>query len=219
VTDKTARLIEHLVADATPVHRLRPPVVRAGLWLVAVAAIATVAIVAFADMDMFHRRFSDWASAVELAATCVTGIAAVLAAFELSLPDRSSAWALLPLPALGIWIASSGYACYRNWVLSGPTGWELGESANCLIFILATSIPLAAGLLIVLRRAKTLTPIRVTVVGALGVSALAAAALQFFHPFDVTLIDLGVHLLAVTIVVLTMTAAERLMTPRNARLS
>lgn len=219
MADKTARLIEHLVADARPVHRLRPPAVRAGLWLLAVAAIGAVVIGAFADMDMFRRRIGDWALVVELAATCVTGIAAVLAAFELSLPDRSSAWALLPLPSLGIWIASSGYACYRNWVLSGPTGWELGESADCLKFILATSIPLAVGLLIVLRRAKTLTPIRVTVVGALGVSALAAAALQFFHPFDVTVIDLGVHLLAVTIVVLTMTAAERLMTPRKARLS
>ena len=37
--------------------------------------------------------------------------------------------------------------------------------------------------------------------GALGVAALAAFVLQFFHPFDVTLIDLAMHALAVVLVI------------------
>jgi hypothetical protein len=65
-------------------------------------------------MEVFRRRIVDPALTLELAATAMTGAAAVLAAFNLSLPDRSNAWALLPLPTLLLWIGSSGYACFRN---------------------------------------------------------------------------------------------------------
>jgi hypothetical protein len=208
LADETAKLIERLVADGHPVRRLRPPAVRAGLWLLAVVAIGAAAITLFANMDVFRDRIADPALAVELTATFLTGLAAVFAAFQLSLPDRSAAWMLLPLPTLGLWIGSSGYACYRNWIVQGPTGWELGESANCLQFILAAGIPLAAGLSFVLRRAKTLTPVRVSLAGGLGVGALAASALQFFHPFDVTFLDLGVHLGTIAFVILGVSAVE-----------
>ena len=36
--------------------------------------------------------------------------------------------------------------------------------------------------------------------GGLGIAGLAAFVLQFFHPFDVTVIDLAVHLMAVLLV-------------------
>jgi hypothetical protein len=65
-------------------------------------------------------------------------------------------------------------------------------------------------LLIALRRASPIAPLPVGAAGGLGVGALAAFVLQFFHPFDVTLIDLGVHVVAVTLVVLLATAAQRL---------
>jgi len=45
------------------------------------------------------------------------------------------------------------------------------------------------------------------------VGALAAFALQFFHPFDVTVIDLGVHVIAVALVVSAASAAQRLAAP------
>jgi hypothetical protein len=53
-----------------------------------------------------------------------------------------------------------------------------------------------------------LEPVRVAAMGALGVAALAAAALQFFHPFDVTFLDLGVHLGTIGLVVLGTSAIE-----------
>ena len=114
----------------------------------------------------------------------------------------------MPLPSLAVWIGSSGYSCYRHWITVGPAGWQLGESADCLLFILAVSPPLALGLLVVLRRARPLEPVRVAAMGALGVAALAAGVLQFFHPFDVTFIDLGVHLGAITLIVAGVSAAE-----------
>jgi len=217
VSDGTAKLIERLAAGAAPVRRLKPPAARALLWLVAVAAIGAIAVFFFADMEVFRRRIADPALMLELTATFVTGGAAVLAAFSLSLPDRSIGWALLPLPSLALWIASSGYACYRNWIVRGPTGWALGESANCFIFILAVSVPLSASLLILLNRARPLAPFRAAAMGALGVSGLAAAALQFFHPFDVTFLDLGVHLSTIALVLLGVSAAE-LTLPRRASL-
>jgi hypothetical protein len=51
--------------------------------------------------------------------------------------------------------------------------------------------------------------LRVTAVGGLGVAALAAATLQFYHPFDVTIVDLAVHVTAVLIVVAAITLGAR----------
>jgi hypothetical protein len=208
LSDETGRLIERLAAGAMPIRRLKPPLIRAALWLLAVIAVAAIAVLFFADMDVFRRRIADPALTLELAATVVTGAAAVLAAFYLSLPDHSRAWAFLPLPALALWIGSSGYACFRNWIVAGPTGWVLGESAHCFMFILAVSAPLSVSLLVLLNRAKPLSPLPMAAMGALGVSALAAAALQFFHPFDVTFLDLGVHLGTVGLVVVGVSALE-----------
>ena len=210
MANDTEKLIEVLAAAAVPVKPLRPPAVRAGLWLLAMFAIAAIAVAFFADLNVFRGRIADPALMIELAATVVTGAAAVLAAFMLSLPDRSIAWALLPLPSLAVWIASSGYACYRNWLVATPTGWVLGESANCFFFILAVSAPLSVSLLILLNRAMPLAPARTAAMGALGVAALAAAVLQFFHPFDVSFLDLGVHLGTIALVVLVVTAGEYL---------
>jgi hypothetical protein len=201
VSEATGRLIERLAAQAEPVRRLRPPAVRAALWLLAVGAVAGMAIAAFSDLDVFAQRAQDPRLVLDMVAALLTGIAAVLAAFELSLPDRAPAWALLPLPPLAAWIATSGYGCYRHWIALGPDGWELGESTHCFRFILSVSVPLGITLMLLLRRARPLAPVRVAAVGGLGIAAIAAVLLQFFHPFDVTLMDLSVHAVAVAIVI------------------
>lgn len=207
--EATEQVIKRLVADARPVRRLRPPTLRAVLWLVAVAAIAAGAILLFSDLGVMAERLRDPKLQVEMVATLLTGIAAVVASFHLSLPDRSPAWALLPLPFLAVWIASSGYSCWRHWVTFGPGGLELGESAHCLRFMLAISIPLGVSLLLLLRRAAPLTPVRVAAMGGLGIGAIAAFVLQFFHPFDVTFMDLTAHLGAVAVIVAVASLIER----------
>ena len=209
MTSDTEGLIERLAASARPVRRLRPPLLRAGLWLGAVAAAVAAAVLLFADLDVFARRAADPKLAAELVFTLLTGILAIIAAFELSLPDRAGAWALLPLPTLALWIASSGYSCWRHWVVHGPGGWALGESGECFRFILGVSVPLAVSLVLLLRRAAPLSPVRVAAVGGLGVAAIAAFVLQFFHPFDVTFMDLGVHAAAVAVVVAAVAGVER----------
>ena len=199
--DTTDRLIARLAATAEPVRRLRPPLLRASLWLLAIATLGGVGVLLFADLGVFARRAANPKLAVELAGTLLTGIAAAIAAFHLSLPDRSRAWVLAPLPFLAIWIGASGYSCYRHWLRFGSQGWALGDSAHCFIFIVGFSIPLGASLWWLLRRACPLSPGPVAFTGGLAVASCSAFLLQFFHPFDVTVVDLLLHLSAVAVVV------------------
>jgi hypothetical protein len=77
------------------------------------------------------------------------------------------------------------------------------------MFITSASVPLAVGLFWMLRRARPIDPLPVAAIGTLGVAATAAFILEFFHPFDVTVIDLTWHLSAVGLVVLLGTAWRR----------
>lgn len=212
--DDTTRLIEALAAKAEPVRRLRPPALRAALWLSAVGVLIALAIVLFSDLTLSMQRFQNTRLDWEMAGMLLTGILAVVAAFHLSLPDRSAAWALLPLPPLALWLASMGYNCYRHWFIDG---WALGSSWDCLKFIVGVSVPLGASLLYLLHRAAPLAPMRVAAMGGLGVASIAAFALQFFHPFDVTFLDLGTQVITVGLVVLATSVYERMITAKAGR--
>ncbi|HKF71361.1 MAG TPA: hypothetical protein VKB68_06405, partial [Stellaceae bacterium] len=70
----------------------------------------------------------------------------------------------------------------------------------------------------VLRRARPLAPVRVAAIGGLGVAAIAAFLLQFFHPFDVTTLDLSVHIVAIAIVIGRVPLGEMVRTARGSGL-
>lgn len=205
----TERLIAALAASAAPVRRLRPPAIRAALFLLTVAAVATPLVLFFADLDATTGRWRNPLVALELTGALLAGIAGVVAAFQLCLPDRARAWALLPMPFLALWVATSGAGCYAAWLRTGDMGLELGEGATCFGFILGTGLPLGASLLWMLRRARPLSPAPVAAMGGLGAAALGAVLLQFFHPFDITVMDLGMHALAVAVIVATASLSAR----------
>jgi hypothetical protein len=209
MTEATDTLIDRLSRDLKPVKRLAPPYVRAGLWLAAIAVLGAALVAGFSDMPTFMRRASEPKLTLELIGTLLTGILAVIAAFELSLPDRTIRWALLPLPSFLLWIGSSGYSCWRQIAVRGPNGWHAGEGAHCFLWIVAFGVPLAVSLFLLLRRSQPLSPGPVAAMAGLGVASLAAFLLQFFHPFDVTFLDLGAHLSAVAAVVIVARAAAR----------
>ena len=205
----TDQLIERLAASAEPVRRLRPPWLRATLWLLAVAAAAAILLPFFANFHLFEDKFADPKFALELLGTLLTGIAAVVAAFYLSLPDRSGLWALLPLPPLALWLASSGYNCYREWITIGTNGWSLGESSHCFGTILGFSVPLGLALFLVLRRARPIAPVPASALGGLGIAGISAFLLQFNHPVDASFLDLGMHAAAIAVVVAASSLAGR----------
>lgn len=194
-------LIQRLVSDLKPIRRVPPPMLRALIWLAAVAAIA-IGLAAFADLNAVWQRITAtpdlWLAVL---GSTLTTVLAVIAAFELSLPDAPRGWAALPLPAAALWVAASGFGCLRTWIVPQTHVAALSEARDCLIFIIALSVPLSALLLAMLRRACPLYPGLATAVGGLAVAAAAATLLNFFHPYDAAATDLAVHAAAVVVVV------------------
>jgi hypothetical protein len=195
------QLIGRLVGDLRPVRRLRSPAVRAALWLGLVAGVA-LGFAVSVPLAPIARRLSDapdmWLAA---AGSVLTAILAALAAFELSLPDRRRAWALLPLPAAALWIGASGLGCLRTSVVSDAHEPVFHETLHCLVFIGGFSIPLSAWLLMMLRRARPLRGGLATATAGLASAAAAASLLWFVHPFDASALDLAVHIVAIGLVI------------------
>ncbi|WP_407150322.1 NrsF family protein [Bradyrhizobium sp. ORS 86] len=187
---KTSDLIASLAANAAPVRRLRPPVMRAACWLVlAVTVLALLAVNQGIRPDLVQKLHQP-AFAVCLAASALTGVLGAVAAFLVSLPDRSRLWLLLPLPALVLWLSNIGYQCLAEWVSIGPDGMSLGETARCFATLVLTSLPLSLAMLVMLRYAAPLRPTAATMMGSLAVAAITATALSLFHVIDASVMVL-----------------------------
>lgn len=188
------KIIDALAADARPVTALRSPWRRAATTLGLFALAGAIAI-ALSDVGALLARYAgrEIQLAVEMAAILVTGLVAIAGAFHVAIPGRSRLWLAAPLPFLFAWLMLSGASCYR----AGPFRWEFGDSLHCLAFITGTSAVLAVPLVWRLSRASPIYALQVALLGGLGVAALSAFLLHFYHPFDVTVVDLAVHLSAI----------------------
>src|SRR5579862_6854380 len=196
------RIIRALAADLKPVRPLRTPSVRALIWLAVVVA-AGLALAAIADRPAVAARLEAapdmWLAAIGSALTMVL---AVIAAFQLSLPDRNPLWALAPLPAALLWIGASEAGCLRTWLVPGVHAADLNESKDCIVFILAISVPLSVLLLAMQRRAYPLWPGLASAVAGVASAAAAATLLNLFHAYDASASDLLVHAVAVGLVII-----------------
>lgn len=197
----TPELIEILCADAKPVRRLRPPLLRAALWLL-VAALVLLALAALlgARSDLAERLHQP-VFAAALAGSLMTGVLAGVAAFHLSLPDRSRLWLLLPLPALVLWVSTTGYGCLTDWVSLAPDGVRLGTTLECLATLAMASLPPFLVLLVMLRHAARLHPTVVAMMAGLASAGIAATALSLFHELDATVMVLVWNLGAAALLV------------------
>ena len=113
-SDNLGLLIGDLSADLKPVRRLWKPVIRAGIWSAVVLGVAVYAYLTGTALRLGTAATPDDFVLLGIAASTLTAVLAGLAAFELSLPDRSAAWALLPIPALLLWLAVTGIGCLQN---------------------------------------------------------------------------------------------------------
>jgi hypothetical protein len=186
----TPDLIDSLAQSMTPVRRLRPPLVRAGCWLMLAAIILGLLAVSQGIRPDLLQRLQQSGFAIGMAASLLTGIGAAIAAFMVSLPDRSHLWLLLPAPALFVWLSAIGYQCLTRWISFEPSGVELGETARCFATLVLTGLPLSLAMLVMLRYAAPLRPTATVLTGSLAVAAITATALSLFHQLDATVMIL-----------------------------
>lgn len=198
----TPDLIDSLVANAAPLRRLRPPLLRATFWLLFATSILVLLGVGHGLRPDIAQRLQQPVFVVGIAASFLTGALAALAAFIVSLPDRSRIWLLLPAPAVVVWVSTIGYGCLTDWVSLQPDGVRLGETARCFATLILTSVPLSFAMLFMLRYAALLSPTPVAITGSLAVAAMTATALSLFHQLDATAMilmwNLGTAALLVT---------------------
>jgi hypothetical protein len=183
---ETQKLIDELVAGASPVRRLRPPLVRALSWLALAGAILVLLAIGHGVRSDLAEHLRQPIFLVSIAAALATGVLAAIAAFMVSLPDRSQGWLLLPAPTLALWVSTIGYGCLTDWVAIGPGGVQLGETLRCFATLVLTSVPLAIALTVMLRHAALLRPVTATLAGALAVAAITSSALALMHDIDAT---------------------------------
>lgn len=183
----TPDLIESLSKNLKPVRRLRPPVTRAACWLLLAAVVVGLLAVSQGIRPDLAARIHDPSFAAGVIGAILTGVLAAVAAFLVSLPDRSRLWLLLPAPAVVLWLSNIGYQCLGDWISFGPDGVSIGEAMSCLATLVLTSLPLSLAMLVMLRYAAPLRPTAVTCMGSLSVAAITATALSLFHSADATL--------------------------------
>jgi hypothetical protein len=198
------RLIRQLTGDLAPVTPLAPPFRRALAWSAAVAAIAFAAAMTTDLHAIEHRLAAEPDMWLAVAGSTLTAMLAAYAAFQLCLPDRSGYWALLPLPPALLWILASGAGCLRSLHIADTRAPTVSDERDCLLIIIALSIPLSLLLIAMLRKGHSLLPGLTLLTAGLAAAAASATLLMFFHPFDATVSDLIAHGVAVVIVVAAM---------------
>lgn len=209
---RTPELIDALVASATPVKRLRPPLLHALLWLAGAALILALLALGHGLRSDLLAHLRQPIFAVSIAAALATGVLAAVSAFALSLPDRSRWWLLLPLPALAVWISTVGYGCIADWVSVGPDGMHLGETARCFATLLLTSVPLSLAMCVMLRHAALLRADEAALMAGLAIAAITSTALSLLHDLDATVMILAWNLgMAAIIVALSRMFGRRLL--------
>ena len=133
---QTEDMITRLSQALAPVRRLPSPATLTLLWL-GIATLVVGGAVAFLGLrHELDERTAAGQDVRQMAAAALTGVLAVLAAFQLSFPDRDRRWALLPLPALALWLGDLGWGCLQGFARLGAEGLRLTTIFPCLAFIL-----------------------------------------------------------------------------------
>lgn len=213
---RTDDLIGRLAAELRPVRRLPPPALRAALWIGLALLLVAGFVVYVGPRHDLMERMSRPHEVAQFVFAVATGVLAAVAAFELSLPDRSERWALLPLPTAIAWSGSLGMGCLADMTRMGPEALALGTSWGCFRFIVLMGVPLAASMVWMLRHAGPIRPVPVAALGGLAGAALSAAGLSLFHHLDAALMVLLWHGGSSVLVVVAFLLAGRRWREREA---
>jgi hypothetical protein len=186
--------------------------VRALCWLGA-AALLGAALIAFGKRPSIAQGAPGGALTwLALGAAAITAGAAAFTAFRLNQPERSSAWKLLPLPALVAWIGAAVLGCFAARDTPEAWGRSLGEATECFAFLLCVSLPLSALMVFLLRRARPLRPRLAMALGGLASAGAAAVLLSAVHPHPSGALDLVAHAIAIGGIVVLNAAGGGMLT-------
>ncbi len=214
--DDISRLIGDLSADLLPVRRIEAPWLSAFVWTGLAVAIAIILVLVRDYLPWAGPLAADVFTWPGVVASGLTAVLAAVAAFQVSLPDRSSAWAWLPLPLLLAWVVINGLGCLAYAATPGALPGSWPGFVQCLAVLLLISVPLSALMIFMVRRARPLRPVMVAILGGLAAAGASATLLVFVHPHDATLLDLCAHAIAVAAIVgLNAAVGGTLLVPAN----
>lgn len=196
----TDRLIGELAARAAPVRPLASPVHRTLLWLAAALALGlAIAGIHGLRPDLLDA-LREPPALLEWSASLLTGVLSAYATFAASVPGRSPRWAWLPLPGFALWVAAVGWGCLGDAARLGSAAWAMESHVReCAIAILATSIPLALVLLVLVRHAGVVRPALTAMLAALTATALSSASVTLYHEGESAAMVLVWHVGAVVV--------------------
>lgn len=187
--DSTAALIRDLARAPQPVRGIDPPL-RRGLTCTAIGFAVSLALFAgavlsgAAALDNVVLLLERWTVCLQLLATVMTAVAALLAAFQLSVPGAARRWLWLPVLPLGLWLVSLGATCWEDWQSLGHASLATQAGGDCVALLLLISLPLILGAAMQIRRAAPLDPALEGVLVALAGAAAASALVQLLFPFE-----------------------------------
>src|SRR6185369_11073429 len=128
----TDTLIAQLSERLQPVQPLRKPWLRAALWTVFATIIIALLAIFFGRRADIGHAIHEAKFVMPLIGSWLTGLTAAIAAFEVSLPDRSRRWLWLPLTPVLLWSSGFAYGCLANWV-EIPEGADIKAGAMACI--------------------------------------------------------------------------------------
>lgn len=176
----TNQLIDGLAARGGVAPPLRPPVLRAAGWLSLVAGALVVLSVARPVRDDLGEMLAQPYYVACVLAALATGALSALAAFLVSVPDRSRRWMYLPAPALAIWLVAVFAGAARHWLTLTDGGIPRGEWIAAVAIVGLIGAPLCMSLMLMVRYAQVSRPLPVALLAGLAVGAIVAASLCVF---------------------------------------
>lgn len=206
----TAALIRQLAARARPVRPIAPPWLRTLAWLLFAAALIGVVVAAYGLRAGWPGLLATPAWGIEFAASIATGIAAAFAAFQISVPGRPRSWIWLPVPFLLAWLGGLGLGCLDDVARLGVDAFAFeGDVRECALAISLVSLPLALGMLLMVRHAGVVRPAASAWLAMLSAAALSSAGVGLFHAGESAWMVVVWHLGAVVALSLASLACSR----------
>lgn len=210
----TDDLIARLCIQLRPVRRLPHCGVLVVLWAAICLVVVGAAVWHYGLRPDLEARLAAGFHMPQILAALLAGGTAGYAAFRLVRPEADRRWALLPLPALGLWLVIMAGFCLEEVSRIGMAALAIEASYPCLVFVLGVGAPLSMAMMWMARHAAPLCPGTVSTLAGLSAAAFASVGLSLVNALDAAAMVLVWHGLAIA----AMTLLARLCGPGCMRL-